>query len=59
VKLIKILETNEKLRKATELLQMPITKDLKFSSNGFEVNMKLFLPFDFDEGGSYPLLVDV
>lgn len=41
-------------------VQFPITKRLSFKTeNDYSVEIKLFLPFDFDSGRKYPLLIDV
>ncbi|XP_021949323.2 venom dipeptidyl peptidase 4 [Folsomia candida] len=54
------LESNKKLKGNMDNVQFPITKRLSFKTeNDYSVEIKLFLPFDFDSGRKYPLLIDV
>jgi dipeptidyl aminopeptidase/acylaminoacyl peptidase len=59
VKEVVVLEENEKLRKQLEWVELPRVRAMNFSHAGYEMRVKLWLPWDFDEGKEYPVLIDV
>ena len=50
---------NEGLRQALKDRILPKTKDLYVESNGMKAKVRLYLPHDFDEKKSYPMIVNV
>jgi len=53
------LETNSHLEKSLANVAVPIEKRLKFKVNNYDVQVKLLLPWNFDEKKKYAVLVDV
>lgn len=52
-------ENNLSLRKKLAKRHLPLVKDLDVRANGYESKVRLFLPHNFDESKSYPMLVNV
>ncbi|XP_046814896.1 venom dipeptidyl peptidase 4 [Vespa crabro] len=52
-------ENNLSLRSKLARRELPLVKDLYVRANGYESKVRLFLPHNFDESKSYPMLVNV
>ncbi|XP_043501996.1 venom dipeptidyl peptidase 4 isoform X1 [Polistes fuscatus] len=52
-------ENNLLLRRKLARRELPIVKDLYVRANGYDSKVRLFLPHNFDESKSYPMLVNV
>ncbi|XP_043264684.1 venom dipeptidyl peptidase 4 [Colletes gigas] len=52
-------ERNRSLRQKLATRMQPLIKNLQIRVNGYDCNVRLYLPHDFDDRKSYPLLINV
>ncbi|XP_076242870.1 venom dipeptidyl peptidase 4 isoform X2 [Calliopsis andreniformis] len=52
-------EDNQILRRKLTRRKQPMVENLRIKVNGYNSNVRLYLPPDFDERKSYPLLINV
>lgn len=52
-------EENLSLRRKLASRAQPLVKNLYVKANGYNSTVRLYLPHDFDERKSYPLLINV